>query len=423
MKIAVVVERQPFYRHMGPIVDEALRRNWAVECWHDYGAASAGPKGYLFPAVSEAPPFRFGRPEFRTYRGETELASLAAGESIDAVFSFRPMPRSVSRGKVRRPVRVSLQDYCDAIYHSGLDGLSTFDLVTMHTEWWIDWTTQYFRAEGYLNGDADDAAAFRRRVKTIGFPELDQRLMIDAADVRRALGLDPGRPVVVLLPFTGAAHPGAFWPNRVFLEPSRARQALNVLRSGRFEHATDVLHGWSDARVVASLRKFCDRHGAALVVKSRRKTPVPGYLEAAADVTLYDESYYPASILQVLCIASLCVSFLSAAGIEAVASGVPHLCLTYSLERYAQGAGIDEQMTLNRLFYDLSEGGLFRFKGASTAMPIPAAIESLADMSLSDFALDCTSRAQYVSRFCGPDDGASSARVLDTVADLCETRA
>lgn len=420
MRIGVVIERLPYYRLVGPIIDEALRRGWPVECWHDYGQAITGTKAYQFPAVSAAPTFQHGTPVFRTYHAASGFDALVAAGSVDAVLSFRYLHRSSETAIRRAPLSIGLQDLCDSIYHNGLRGLLAYDLVSMHTPWWLDWTVSYLAAEGSFGDKDDEIDGLAHRFKAVGFPELDQRSLIEGEVVRRELGIDSGRPVVVLLPFPGAAHPGAFWPNKIFLEPSRLKQAAGVVLRRRFEYAGHVWRGWNDAKLVASLRTFCDRHHAVLIVKSRLKTPVPDYLREAADITLNDESYYPASILKALRIADLCISFCSGAVVEAVACGVPHVCLTFSLDDYSRGAGNTDELTVNRHFYDLSEGGLFNFKGASTAMSIPEAIVSLREMSLTDFVLDDAARAQYVARYCGPDDDHSSGRLLDAVVDLCQ---
>ena len=45
MRLAFLVQRANFYRLYAPIVDEALRQGWDVECWHDYSQARDGQKG------------------------------------------------------------------------------------------------------------------------------------------------------------------------------------------------------------------------------------------------------------------------------------------------------------------------------------------------------------------------------------------
>lgn len=74
MKGAFIIERSSYYRVLAPIIDEALRRGWHVECWHDYSQPRSGTKGYQFPAVESAPTFLNGRPVFKPYVGVMEPA-------------------------------------------------------------------------------------------------------------------------------------------------------------------------------------------------------------------------------------------------------------------------------------------------------------------------------------------------------------
>jgi hypothetical protein len=188
------------------------------------------------------------------------------------------------------------------------------------------------------------------------------------------------------------------------------RQAAHVLARRRFGYWPHVWHGWNDLNVVRALRRFCDRNGAYLLVKSRRKTPVPEYTEALADRCLYDERYYPATVLEALSIASLSVSYYSNSVFESVSMGVPHLCVTFTAEDY-NGA---DAPYFSR-FYSPVEGSPFQFRGASTAWSIPETLERLPAKTLADFAIDPASRACYVDKFLTHDAGDGGVRIIDAI--------
>ena len=57
MRLAFHIPRSNYYRLLTPVIDEALGRGLTVECWHDYGEARGGSKGYLFPDRDAAPKF------------------------------------------------------------------------------------------------------------------------------------------------------------------------------------------------------------------------------------------------------------------------------------------------------------------------------------------------------------------------------
>jgi hypothetical protein len=311
------------------------------------------------------------------------------------VFGFPlPTPRSFC---------VLLQNNVDSLYGFDAGSLLPWDLLALHSRWWIDWSATYLEGEGLLADRHAYVSSLASRAAFVGLPELDTRARIDAADVRQRWGIPRDQPVVVLLPFPQGVGRNAFWPRRIYGEPSRLRQLANVIAYRRFEYLPDVWHGWNDHNVVKALRAFCDRSGAYLLVKSRQKTPVPAYTEALADRCVYDERHYPATVLEALSIASLSVSYLSNSVFESAGLGVPNLCLTYRAEDY-------NGQPLNHFshYYAATEGGPFQFDGVSTAWSIRETLERLPARTLTDFAMDPDARSRYLDKFLTADAGAGA---------------
>ena len=78
-----------------------------------------------------------------------------------------------------------------------------------------------------------------------------------------------------------------------------------------------VGHHLGDAPAICHARK-------AEAAAGRRRE----YLSAVADRVLYDRTDYPATILELMSIASLCVHFFSTVAYEAAYAGVPSVCIT-----------------------------------------------------------------------------------------------
>jgi hypothetical protein len=194
----------------------------------------------------------------------------------------------------------------------------------------------------------------------------------------------------------------------------------HIIRHGRFEYLPSVWHDWNDRRVVTALRAFCDRNGALLLVKSRMKTPIPDYLARIADKCLYDERLFPASILEVLSIACLSVGHFTAAVLESVALGVPHLCIPFRAEDYAV-AGEADRRAFDRTFVR-KEGHLFQFRGASMILEVPELLSRLATATLDDFAIDPDARDRYVRQFLTHRDGHGGARVTAAIEHAVSAR-
>lgn len=413
MKAAVIVARNPEYRLLAPVIDAALARGWSVECWHDYGQPQDGSKGYQFASTSTAPRFVNGQPRLRTYENPAQLQALLDREHADVLITAGT---SQSHGQVpteRRLTWASLQYVVDSFVSYPPERLLASDVLAIYSQWWIRWAGEYFESQGLVADRQDFESALQEKAALVGLPELDATRLIDPDEVRRRWGIPPRQPVVVLLPFGQGTGRAAFWPRRICGEPNRFKQAVNMVAAGRFEYWPAVMRGWNDARVVKALRTFCDRNGAYLVVKSRRKTPIPAYTEAVADKCLYDESFYPATILEALSIASLCVSYYSGAVLEAIPLGVPHACVTFEADDYF--GGTDSVPAHFGRFFTTEEGDAFKFRGVSSTFTISEAIDRLPAMSLQDFAMNTDAQARYVEKFLTRHDGTGAARTLDAI--------
>jgi hypothetical protein len=413
LKAVFVVERAPFYRLFAPIIDAALARGWQVECWHDYGQPRDGLKGYQFPDVAGAPRFRHGAPAVRTYRDAAEFQAWLTASGADAVIGLGGLAATAST----RGVRVSLQSVLDTILRDGARGSLSYDLLAVYSDWWLEWAADHFAA----TGEADRAAYLgeaRARASCVGLPATDAAQGIDPQEVRRRWGIPERQPVVVLFPFPQGVGQARFWPQKIYAEPSRVRQAVNVLAHRRFEYLGDIWRGQNDRALVEALRRFCDRNGAFLLVKSRKKTPIPPYLETLADRCLYDDSYYPATVHEALRIASLSVSYYSAAVLESVALGVPHICLPLSFDDYVGDHPARESLAR---FFTVVEGGPFQFRGVSTSIEIPSAIDSLPSRGLDEFQIAPDARARYVAKFLTHPAGGGGDRTLAAI-EACVSR-
>ena len=420
MKIAFLIERRNYYRLFGPIVDRALERGWQTECWHDWSHPRTGLKGSEFPG--SPPTFRHGQPRVRTYQGAAALPRLVAEARPDVVISLRQATAGEKRGRL---AWFGLQYTLDVANLLDGDGETTCDGIGLHTQFWRHRTADCLRIKAYNRSRAREAKeepvdgaavaeTLRRRASLVGIPEMDQCHWIDPAAVRARLRVEPDRLVVLYVPFPFASNPRTFWVRHVYGSPNTlwTRAAIAVAR--RNEYRSHVAARWNDRNVVRAARAFCDRHGAALIVKARAKDPVPRYLARVADRVLYDDAYYPATILELLKVSALCLHFFSTVAYEAAYAGVPSICLTPA------GDDLGLPPLWQEWFLNPDSGGSFNFPGVVYARALGEFLDGFASARLSDYPLDPVARAQYLEKFVGVDDGKSSDRVLDAVQSLVE---
>jgi hypothetical protein len=389
-----------------------------VECWLDYGFPRTGAKGYLFPAEAAMPIFQHGRPHVQSYAGPPDLAQRLATTDVDAFVSLTPIDVDTGGAALtRRPLWVMLQTGPDT-FHYASDHLAGCDLLALHSPWWLEWGAA---RRGIVEG-TNNVPALRARIEPlcryVGYSEAEAVRLVDREAVRHQWGIPINQPVVVLLPFPQGVGRQSFWPKNIFAEPSRSRRLLNVVTHREFAYVGAAWGRENDVDVARAIRRFCDRNGAFLLIKSREKTPIPDYLRAVADHCIYDEGFYPPTIVKALSIASLCISYYSLGILETTALGVPHLCIAFRGEDYLGRRAKTAERAFFDMFFNRRDGGLFEFAGVTQTMTAGETIAALAGRTLDDFAIDAGAQHHYLQKFFGCSDGQSAARAVGAVEKL-----
>jgi hypothetical protein len=419
MRLAFLIQRRNYYRLLGPVVERALARGWDTECWEAGGEVLKGRRA--LEQREALPAFRQGRPRRREYAGEGGLSRLLAETSPDVVVTLRPPPGLTPGGRARW---LGLQYTLDIGGMVDTAGHTPFDAIGVHTEHWRSRAADSLRilesnrarALGQEPVPVDDAAVqatLRRRATVVGFPEMDQFHAIDPVAVRRRLGLDPERPVVVYCPFPFLSNPRTFWVRHVYGARRLHQRLATTLGPGR-RYAPHVTGGWDDRGVVKAVRAFCDANGAALVVKARPKDSVPSYLAGAAERVLYEQTDYPATILELMSVASLCLHFFSTVAYEATYAGVPSICVT------ADGDDLGFPPIWREWFLSTALGSSFSFPGVTYPLSVEQMVADFPRRRLAEFPLEPAARAHYLEKFVGFDDGKASDRLLDLASSLDE---
>jgi len=419
MKVAFLIQRRNYYRLLGPVVERALARGWDTECWEAGGDALKGRRALEQRAA--LPAFRQGRPQRREYAGDADVSRLLAEVSPDTIVTLRPPSGLTPDGRARW---LGLQYTLDIGGMVDAAGRTPFDAIGVHTEHWRARAADSLRilefnrarSLGRAPGPVDDAAVeatMRRRAAVVGFPEMDQFHAIDPTAVRRRLGLDPTVPVVVYCNFPFLSNPRTFWVRHVY-GARRLHQRLATRLGGGRRYARHVDGGWDDRGVVKAVRAFCDANGAALIVKARPKDPVPRYLASLADRVLYEQTDYPATILELMSIASLCLHFFSTVAYEAAYAGVPSICVT------SDGDDLGFPPIWREWFLSAEPGSSFNFPGVTYPLSVEEMVVDFPRRRLADFPLEPAARAHYLEKFVGFDDGKASDRLLDLASSLGE---
>ena len=414
MRLGFVVTRIGQVKHWATLIEEALVRGMDVTLFLDHTGIRSHPgglKGYQFPLEAAVPTFHHGRPRVMPFTNLDDLFCALRVLEVDALFGARPiLPQFTAAFLGARPLVPHVQTTWDSLMlHVRPDRLAGIDVFYGFSQAWVEWWADYQVQWGRIPAAERDYWRDRllARFVPVGFAEAEQFKYVDPAAVRARLGLGAA-PIVLYLPFPFQSIWREFWPHFVH-RPSRPLQALAIMLSGRWRWLPYAVRGWNDAALVRRLRQFCDRSGATLVVKGRLKDRVPLYLARRASRTFYDESYYPATIVDLLSVASLCVHYYSFGLVDATYGGVPSLCISPSPEEWPK-------MQVQKMSVEAFSGApdtFYNFAGVVHRLSIPEVFGRLPRLDLADFRLDPARRRTFLQRFFGHEDLDVAARIFD----------
>jgi len=418
MKIGFLVERNIYFRIFGSIIDKALERGHQVFCFHNYSHHQTGSKGYQFPDIAQTPPFKNGKVVSLPFQNQEEIVKHCLERNIKVIVSLDFMKNYLALQEKLQKEAVkwcALQSGFDSGPNSG-EYLSLPDRFFIYSPQWLQWIFAYLKKSGKTaeNNFADFAQKLNNKVKAVGFWLTEQKNIISAQEVKHKWGIPPEKKVVLFLPFPFGSSVKTFWTQCVFGWRKKFLQLPLALLYGKKRWIKQVLNEENDYRLCCAIKKFCEKNNAYFLVKSRQKDPVKNYLAKMADKVLYDEEFYPATILQCFSVADICLSFFSSAVLEAATTNVPHICIAPAVEDWKDIQGTLWQIILEK------ERNFFDFPGVSYLRTIPDIINNLAQQNLGDFPLVRGKQVQYTQKFANGMEHMACEKILLEVEKVVE---
>lgn len=403
LTIGFIASRKGFLKVMGSLVDLALRQGHrAVLFWNP-----DEPK--LGESVREVDLGAWPGAVRALYRPGRSLLSLVREHRVTTVvgpslhYLLRAFRLEAEAEEMRRAgIRLHSIDYLLETVTSDPAGYRLLDTTFYASAYQRDLHRRLMSREFAALGGVDLDA----RSAVCGSTMLDQLALVNRAAVRKRYGLEPDRPVVLLMSLKMAVPDP--WRKRVWGKGPRWIRAGMAYATGYAALVGDILSTPSYKDLTTALRRFADRSGAALVVKSREKNRDPRFLRDDAHAFVLDETLFPYTSIELMAIADLCVHFQSGAVLEAAFAGAPSLSIKVSQRHLREYASLDE-------LYGGHHGSLQNFDGVVWSADPGEAVTLLDRSRLADFRLDHETRRQYVEKFLGFDDTRSSERVLDVI--------
>ena len=335
MKFAFWIPRRSHLKILCPVAAAARQRGDHCLALYPSGALR-GPKDDARAAVGVDPalvPFDAAR----------EVA-----DEVDAEIHLRDVDWTVAVG-LRTAPAIRAYTRASGVRWACLDHLGDNLLAVLESdkEAFADWDLATTLAEGPRLAAAGEALGGHPRgnwavsnaffeFELTGYPELDQLDLpgMTREACRAKWNLPQGQNIVLFAP---AARPANL---------SRLRRWWWGRRDYPF--------------LARQVRRFCDRHGALLLTKTRAKHGDPAWLAGLSDFYIGETCYYPFDTLELLVACDAVVGFVSALAVEAAAVGRPQVWLhAWPPEKSEWPANLP----LRRRFF-LAPGGLWNHAGA-----------------------------------------------------------
>jgi hypothetical protein len=251
-------------------------------------------------------------------------------------------------------------------------------------------------------------------VRFCGFPELDQKDIINTTQVRQELGIPEDKPVVLYLSFQYLMQENQLYSRYIFTENNPVMKLAACLRHPKyFSH---VLYGYNNENVFKSIKKFCQRNDAFLLINGRQKSPIPSYIQG--DKTVMDVSFYPADILKLLGVSDICFNFWSLVVTECVPLDVSNVCIAPRMDDvFVKNHHASPNYSIFRHVLDTCPD-LFDYEGVTRRMNVEKTISELPGMSLTDFETNPVKQNKWIRKFLTSTDGYVSKRILDEIGSL-----
>jgi hypothetical protein len=410
VKIAFLASRKGYLKVMGSLIQAAIERGHEALLLTDPGERKPGE------ATTAEDLGHWPRARTLPIRRGASLAPLLAGERTEALvgpslhFVLASMgPEEDIRAVRAAGVRLYSVDYIVEALNSRPESYHLIDRTFYTSEYERSWHWH----ESPFKDDFDELGRrldLSARSAVGGSTMLDQLGLVDRGTVRRQLGIGPDKPVVLFMSLKMAVPE----PRRRFVwgDGSALTRTAKAVAHGRADLVPEIWKGNGYRALAQAVRRFCDRAGAVLVVKSRQKNHDPRFLQDVADKFVErDDEVFPYTSIQLMAVADLCIHFQSGAVLEAAMASVPSISIRVPLS--------DDQRKYpaHTFAFDPGVGSLSNFPGVAWFTPPEEAVSLLEGRTLADFRLDPAARRAYVERYLGFDDLGSSRRVLQAIED------
>jgi hypothetical protein len=419
MKIGFLVLRETFLKTMGSLILECLRAGHEVTLLYDEQAAT-GVKSYQQVTKGNLTRFEgLGAQVLGVDSRSLDKLSKLDMNVLVFVEGFHFFRDRLSQLKELRKTGikiVSLTHFFENLRYP-LEALDYFDKTFYLSSFAAD---AHFSLYGENPAEIKNSP-FSEKFEISGSPMFDQLTDLDEDGIRRELRIPPQKKVVIF--FAPVVNKATDWRFYLWRQSSKLKRFIRIIRDRKFKYAFDALHMPTLKDIGITIRDFCDRNDAFLIIKSRLKQDDEDIFSPIADLYISgdSESYFPVlTSYKILAISDLCISAMSMAALEAVALGVPVVNIHIPSTEYISKATEfrpDKTRYLDAIT-NINKESPFNYPNCVTSVDRGKFARWLKNKDLSFFSCDEDARRAYTDRFLGFSGESSSARILRSLENL-----
>lgn len=407
-KALFIIDRDNYYKFFSPVINELLQRRFEVYLAHNYQPPRfpPGEKHLSFASCFKTPQFSSqDKIHSRIVFDTRQLLDVIIQENVDFVFSLQSWTaRGFSKSMLGDSKWVTLQHWGDN-FTSERNNVINCDFLCLYSQLWWDG----FIDSTYGRGIQEEGQKKSNiRVIYSGCPYHDKGYLLDHEETRKKYGISRGKKIILYMPLGLAGtlsdkRSVRFWVDNHYHRGFPPYSSIASSLYGR-------LNEWrvTESKLVHTLREFCDKEDALLILKGRVKKSVDPIIGEMADFLFYDESFFPSTVTELLSISDIFVSHFSMAVWEAINLGIYNINI-------ALGPIADIQTALFRELFshdwkaDLTQEGLNEICSAETFL------RDFGHRRMKEFEVNAELQKQLATKYFSIAPGKSTTHFVDNL--------
>lgn len=398
-KLGFILDRAPTMKIYAPLILEALRRNLEVFVFCGPDPSNSWPHQPLYRPLAKNMLFpQKDRVNFAYYQDNHHLLKLVKETGINNLITsdFASLSYGPALPDIRKQgIKVHGLQWSGDYLSMTPEKFVTLDSYFIYTPQMID-----FYKRQYPQSQLENKFVVSGNYLLDQIPELKK----SREQICGKFGFDPHKKMVLFYTQDLRHSRQTFLIKNIFSQSNRIEALFRCFSRVKLKLLKEAWSGLRYRDVILAIRNWAHNHNAVLVIKSRPKHEEPSFIPILADHFITDQvEYYPYQSLELLSIADAVFSMYSTVTLEAVASNIPNINISFP-------DYLDPQSPSTIFF---GEPDFFDYPEVVTSCLYHQLPKFLQEHALGELGVDSKQREKYLEKYLGKDDYQSSARIIN----------